>query len=258
MRKFLAISILIVCFLGISGVAKAESWSDDFNDGIFNSALWGGYLHPGESNLVESNRVLNFNALPSSLPLNNNFAVYGTNMVVDFTKNFKFGVDFNNSYSGQHSGGLNIGLARVNGQGSIFDLNANVFSADATAITGGGQKFFRAEINDGHNSSWSSQGNRNVDTGSLFIEYLTAGDTLKFYALDLAHNSLGVGEYQGFTNTYGRDPMHVFIGGWAGNDAQFSANLDNFQGTVTPEPISSALFLLGGGALAFIGRKRKK
>ena len=126
--------------------------------------------------------------------------------------------------------------------------------------------YFGIALNDSTTDLWNHSVTRGIRSGSLHLDYSALDNTMTFSAKDAGGNVVASDVYNGFRN-YATSPMNIILAGRTeGNQggvgpviALGDANLDNFssQGNVAPEPISSALFLLGGGALALMRRKRK-
>jgi len=259
MKKVLAISILIVYFLGISGAAKAESWSDNFDDNVIGPQWHLVSDGNSKSTLTESGGVLNFtaNGLIAGEYTDKNLSLWQAPLALD--KDFQFSVQF---YNNSLAGGVGLGVVTVDGLHQVL-YHAGINASDN--VNGVSGNSFIARVQDGSNNSMFSWAeSRNAD-GWLSLQYNAASDILEFKGYDINNNLLGDTSYSGYKSHIsglGQGIVtYASIGGYTATSTgkDMTASLDNFSGTgtVTPEPVSSALFLLGGAAF-MLRRFRKK
>ena len=249
--KNLLITLLISGLLFMPRMVKAESWSDNFDDGTRDTSLWStGGTTDTMTSLSESDGALSFNAagLSSSDQSSKN---YNSTWTVDFTQDFQFTAKYNNSSSitGGQYGGVELGLHTLSSDFELWTSAENSWNAG----TGTAGKIFDATI---AGESLHVQTNR-LDSGLIGVRYTAgAADTLAFLGTNTAGETAVIAEYQNFRSKINPEPLHVYLRGWS-EGANFSASFDDFQGSVSPEPISAALFLLGGASLV-IKHYRKK
>ncbi len=175
----------------------------------------------------------------------------------------------NNTIStGAAYAGSGFGLVQLNG-----NLPGITVSADAMydSNKGNWSPKFNISVEDDNRTPpalvWERQVDIARDTGInsawAGLRYTSSIDRLEIGIFDNENLSGGpiVGmDYTAFNAAVNPGPMHVFMSGSSDYGLPIingQSTFDNFQGSVAPEPISSALFLLGGGVLA-VRRFRKK
>jgi hypothetical protein len=244
----------LVVIMLMPRLSHAKTYTDDFNDTITNSALWtasGNYYTPqntggvGPFTFAEYDGTLNFASNDSGLAYGGR-KKYDSVWTVDFNNDFKFSVQYNTLSSADQNGSIEIGL---------HDAVTNKFELWSGAYNDGTTNVFDARIDEITNPVNVLRSN----SGVIGISYTKANDKLEFIGGDGTNNAV-YANIDNFTSTYGSfegfQNLHVYLEGDS-DKAIFNANFDNFnfQSTVTPEPVSSALFILGGAVLAL---KRKK
>jgi len=234
--------------------AKAAVYSDNFDDGAMNTALWTYDSQGGPTtNLYENNGVLNFTAAGSSNLSNRD---YLSTWTFDLNNDFSARADFNYPYS-ETSGAVELGLFR----GDFTSPNFLVASIEASSDARDGGHGFQSSIDGVQGglpyASWWSFTNRNITSGWLSLNYNSLTGTLEFGAFNPQGSQVASAAYLNFKGL-GADPLKVFVGGYSDGAVltEGQANLDNFQAAVTPEPVSMFLFLTGGALLA--GRRLRR
>lgn len=256
MRNLL-LGLVVLGVLFVPAMAKAAAYSDDFDDGVMNSALWSYAIEgdPAGTGLYEGSGVLNFTATGSS-----NFSSrhYLSTWAFDVNNDFMLRSDFSYPFL-ITDGGVELGLFR----GDITSADFFFAAIDATSSQINGEQIFEVGIGtNGAGEQFYRTAYRVIDSGSFEIRYSSLADLLVFEAFDGDGEMAASVEYPNF-KSLGTSPLGIFIGGYS-NLAELPeglAKLDNFNaiGTVvavTPEPLSSVLFLLGAGGMALARKKR--
>jgi hypothetical protein len=250
MRNLLiAITVLGILLAPHNAIA---SWFDDFNDGVMGSQWF--YVDDGnaKTSLFEQDGVLNFTASGMGATENSG-KVYASNTPVALSSDFQFKVWFYNNYAGAYQGFMSLSLAKLSEEGQPL-INAMMLATNE----GENKKFYARIVEEGGPSLFSWKDARNT-SGWLGMRYTVSGDLLEFGGFDDAGNFMTGTSYSGFSSLFGPDPIYIAISGKSiGAEIPLGmANLDNFQGGVVPEPVSTVLFLAGGAVLA-VRRFRRK
>jgi len=254
--KKIIISVLAVLAVIMTAPLCAHArvgYDDNFNDGVRDVILWteGGNTGSSKLSLSETGGVLSFTASGvSANPLDEISRSYESTWVADFSRDFTYVVNYNNPFSSAGVDGIPVW------GGTEIGLHKSGLELWSSAENKGLNKIFDASIWNS-NDDFIKQAGRS-DTGTIGVSYSVATDTLNFIGItDQGVDVLSGAQILDFTKTYDATGLHVYLRGWT-EGANFNASLDNFQGPVaTPEPVSSALFLLGGAALAIKRRKVK-
>jgi len=264
MKKVFFSIIMILAIIALMPlVSYAEVYTDDFNDGIMNTALWtaaGNYWARPSDNysddpftFKEQNGVLNF-VSNDPLHIYGGRKKYDSTWTVDFSRDFKFYAQYNTLSSAALDGSVEIGLH--NAFNNNFELWSGAYAASGAYV-------FDATIDEVDDNGFSYPDSVNAPrdaSGVIGISYSKAYDRLDFIGGDDISDVYA--SIDNFTATYGSYPgfenLHVYLEG----DSSFSdynASFDNFnyQSAVAPEPVSSMLFILGGAAFG-IKRFKKK
>lgn len=249
--KKLSIVIAVLGIWFLPAFAKAASYSDNFDDGVMNPALWSYHGDTGGTGLYEIGGVLNF---VSDGRWEHGSADYSSTWTLDLSNDFWMRTDFNFSHVGG-DGGVGFGIDQgPTGTGFAAGIGAEWSDRE------GSNPVFWIGIEDSNGDPVvSEEVNRSINSGWLGMHYNYAADTLEFGAFDQSDNSVAGASYTNFRTTYGPDLWRVGIGGFADNNTvigEGDANLDNFQATTAPEPVSTILFLTGGAVL--VGRRLQK
>jgi len=218
---------------------------------VYEAYPSGGAWNKGPFDFKEQNGVLNFASNDTALEYDGR-KKYNSTWVVDFSSDFQFSAQYNTpspASPNPKNGSIEIGLH--NGVDEHFELWSGAYN-DGT------KNVFSAEID---LKEFVPKQVARPDSGVIGIRYSKADDKLEFIGGASAADTYAYiddftkkyGAYDGFQN------LRVYLEG----DSVFSAynaTFDNFnfQGKVTPEPVSSALFLLGGSALALKRFRKKK
>ena len=246
--------------------AHAVTIVDDFNDTTMDPTLWVKktiYEANPVPNLQpftfeENGKVLDF-ASNDQAGAYGGYAKYTSSWTVDFNNDFYFSVKYSTPSSGLPNpgyGGLQIGM---------HDGGTEKFEMWASAVNDGSKKYFDAQVNDVRQTNDVER----PDSGAIGISYSQGDDTLKFWGGETKESAIAYASITDFTKTYGGSDgfqnLRVYLEGDSYN-ADYSASFDDFKfdgvanfsvPTVTPEPVSASLFLLGGGFLA-VKRFRRK
>ena len=265
MKKiFLSIFITIAGITLIPLASYAATITDDFNDTTMDPSLWAlktvyetfpaeGAWNKGPFTLTEHDGLLNF-------ATNDNGSAYGgrvkynSTWTVDFSSDFKFYAQYNTSTASPDSskGSLEIGL---------HDGTTEAFELWSGAYNSGTKNIYDAEID--LKAFTPIQTDRST-SGVIGISYDKAADRLDFIG-GATENDV-YAHIDEFTKYYGAYPgfqnLRVYLEGDAYN-VNYTGSFDNFNftgtanfPTVTPEPVSASLFLLGAGFFG-IGKLRR-
>ncbi len=228
--KQLILGLIGLAILAAPNTAKAAAYSDNFDDGILNTNLWevGNNNDPLDiTSLVEQNGRLEWIVKDNDIPYTYNaMNLLFSRWSLALTNDFEFSFVMYAHQIPEQPGGLHFGLV------------------DTTL---GHSPVWQGYLSDSQEKEVIEHFSYNAQEDKITI--LNSGDI---------HPTQFDGLKAGGINSLG-----VFLGGWThGNPVNSGqAYFDNFQivkGTITPEPISCALFLLGGGALFTQRRFRKK
>lgn len=260
------VAVLVLCLFVVVGVvnsASAEVISDNFDDDDMNTGLWQFADGGDETNttLVEQGQCLEWMAAdPGTWSDENEYMEgYASNWAFDPNSNAFARIDFSLDNTVMN-GGLDLGVyyfTGIPGEGEP-DYWASI---GVENDSDDGKLFFWEETKtegDYIEDSWT----RNSNSGTLCIDYIPNenGGKLTLYSDESGVDSAKI-KVLDVPDTVGY--LGIKIDGWAGDGAAISsrgAYFDNFQaeGTMTPEPVSSVLFLIGGASLAAARLRRKK
>ncbi len=261
MSKRIFVNLLAVIFLGIPSIAKANF----FDDGrwYMDSSQWNVFdADPlNRTSLVDQNNRLEWITAPGWTDTYEPIMGYGSKWAFDLKDDFEFSVGFNYEYIATHYphdyGTVLTGL--FYGNPNPQQTNSYTFATGASSdvdYNNNSKKQYWADIVVPGSMPVESNWSRMNDSGTLNAHYDSLNDELQFSAEG------GVATYAGLKSNLGLTQLNVFFA--AGTDGaplvSGDAYLNNFKlvkGTITPEPVSCALFLLGGGAM-LIGRRLKK
>ena len=265
--KKIFVLMLIAGILFAASTANAESWSDNFNDSVMDESLWWRMnadinLPPAAQALNEIGGVLQWNPTTSY----SGGEHYCSTWTVGFDNDFKFRADFYAPVNGlayKDESMVHIAMARLDANGDPGFLSLIETGGEGTATSD--RAFFKAMIGEANGEEYFVEGaDRDIVEGWIGMRYTASTDLMEFGAFDLGEPDTGTAlwstEYAGFTADFGDDPMNIGIGGWA-EVGVFGAPmmyLDNFEGCVTPEPVSMVLFGVGAGCMGLFGARRRK
>ena len=266
--KKIFVLMLVAGILFAASTANAESWSDDFNDSVMDESLW--WRVSNDPDLLPENQALNETGGVLRWDPSTSYSGgehYGSTWTVGFDNDFMFRTDFYApvaTHSCEGESMVHMAMVRLDAD----DTPTLVSEIEAGWKNGSNPEyaFFGAVIGsavEGVPVFWEEEVVREIEAGWIGMRYTVLTDLMEFGAFDLGEPDTGDAvwstEYAGFTADFGDAPMHIAIGGWAevGMSGAPMMYLDNFEGSVAPEPLSSVLFLVGGASIAFI-RKRKK
>jgi hypothetical protein len=292
--KKLAVIILLMGILVLPAVAHASFFDDSGEKWWMNQNQWDMLFQDpeGRTNLQDTSNRLELTTTSGWSTGEEINRGYVSKWAFDTSHDFEFQVNFHYSHIGQRindEGTINMGLwgsdnsiqdpmQGANWQQTFIDnfTSGSLDSHMQTVWMSARNSFSEEYLNHygfleertfrGINSE-TFWGRNNLE-GLLRMNYNAEQDLLKVWAYekfgpgdaDLYYSSHS--NYTGFKEE-NFDTFRVFLGGNSEGAALASgeAYLYNFQvksGTmVTPEPISSALFLFGGGALVGFKRLRK-
>lgn len=275
MSKKIIMGLVIMSFLMLPGIAKA----DFFNDGrwYMDSSQWE-YITDwdpeGRGSLVDSDNKLNWITTSDDYPDgwidDDDYEanrVYGSKWAFDLEDDFEFTVGFHYDHAGTcdtDEGG--VGMVLVYWEGGAEEPS-HVFSIDAgnSYWNGSNKNTFSSDMvtpSTETNSWWK----RTDADGMFYARYDADEDRLQFSTLEGSYptwEDVGGTSYYGLKNDLEFTQLRLAFTGWSDGAGlgEGNAYLKDFQvhnGTITPEPVSSVLFLVGGAFLAALRYKRRK
>lgn len=188
----------------------------------------------------------------------------------DLSTDFEFSVDFHYDHEGTYAtdaAGVMMGLYYFEGEEDepyTAEVGAENWVSDwhGTGLENKNVGWWGLDLSD--SSEVDGWWRRDSNDGVLRISYNSSEDRLQLDALDRVDEVLeqiGSTNHFGLSDDLGVNYVGVFLGGWSEGAALASgdAYLENFQasGTITPEPVSSVLYVIGGASLAFFRYRRK-
>lgn len=225
MKKILLAAGILLGVVILPSLAMAHWADDNFDDGILNTNLW-------ES--IADNDPLNLAMLVEQ------------NGRLEWLSGYDSDIGAQRNYASKWS------LALSNDFELSFMGNVNVMSGTSLGLQFGllGEPL-------GVNPLWQG---RLWDTAGadvlMSFSYNTREDMFTF-----SNSISGMTGQAGGLRGGGNDYLRIYLGGYGGSLFGGTGYFDNFQiteGTVTPEPLSCALFLFGGGAIFVSKRFRRK
>jgi hypothetical protein len=246
--------ILITAGLLLLPCAAKADWTDDFS-GTVVSGVWSSESTVNTGDLSQNGGtagVLNFTASGTYT----DWAGYGSAFSFGLGNDFSAKVDYGFSWSPGLQEGEQAGiLMRMTGQdgdgASSFygTLSTGYLSGYGYYNAIGHNDTFNIYGDNYHNSGWFGL-LYDSDDDILYAGIFMPGETTPFYG----------NEIEGFSGLVGYGGKVSFsLEGWGNyaNVGQGQAVLDNFNASAAPEPVSTALFLLGGVTLAARRLRRK-
>lgn len=252
MKNVLLIGVVITGLVCGPLTYGATKITDNFNDTLMDTTLWK-YYNDGtsESVLYEANGVLNFTSAGS---VNDSYKAYGSLWTYDLTYDFSIKADFHFDYNGIGETAIGFGLYNKWDVGMYPE-----YSVYEDARSTEGESNFRMIITDADdNALWEKKTPGNITTGSVEMNYDSLNDTIHFDMFDINDTNVASAEYAGLSNL--DTSWKVFIYGFTVDGAALTegmANIDNFEATPVPEPVSSALFLAGSVLLTVLNRRKQ-
>jgi hypothetical protein len=263
---------LFAVFMLSPGIAGAAFFDDSGGKWYMNLDDWWELRDiedvPGVTpNLIDSDDKLNWTVSPAWTGGDESSRIYTSKWGFSPEEDFACNVDFHYDHTG---------TSEYDEAGVMFGLYcfADGETEDPyTIMVGAGNWWLGAESADKYGSyaelpagTSEDDWDRTSDEGRLSINYNSTGH----YVTVMCENKIGE-EYTvaGGTLYGGLDGMEVdqlgaFVGGWSegaalGTGEAYLTNFEVTQGTMTPEPASVVLFLVGGISLAAARlRKRRK
>lgn len=252
MKKILLAFVIVVVSV-FPSLAKASWVDDNFDDNSINSSLWTTMMLENEDggakdnlSFFEQNQRLEW--ITGSQWMDNSDASGGyiSKWALALDQDFAVAVDFHYDHTAafpSDEGGVFLGLASSD-LSYMVGISARNRGGDAGGLiyqVGGSIPEY----------NWA----RTLLSGQLFARWYRGGDRLY----------LGASEEDPFIvkgiGSLGINELKIGLMGWSGGAKLngYDAYLDNFTATghITPEPVSCALFLVGGGVM-LAGRSLKK
>lgn len=257
-------SILFFVFFAVVLCVPALARADFFNDGnwYMNSSLWeeSSIGNVSGTEFVDQHNRLEWNTAPGWNDGHEIMRFYGSKWALDLNHDFEINAEFHYGYTATQGNDNDYGtvLMGLFSKGPPEPSNGFAIgaSSDVNYLHDPVKKFWTSEMVNGEQiegDSWE----RLIDSGVFYARYNSTTDTLQLEAQS------GITNFTGLKSELGLTQLGVIFAGDS-NGASLSsgdAYLSNFnlvKGTVTPEPVSCALFLLGGGALLAVRRFRRK
>jgi len=267
MVKRIVVGLVLLSFLMIPGIARADFF-DSSEDWYMDSSWWAQVEDEKPSGvtlaLVDLNDRLEWNVSGTwpGNPDEEAFSVYGSGWQFDLEHDFDFTVDYRYDHEGATEAGVITGLYYF--PGGSFDPYTAEIGAENWWDGAANSNIYCAE-SDFPTSETESDWARSYNDGRFSASYISATDILTLEAFDwngAAFVSTGSAAYAGIKVTDGVPYLGAIVGGWSegANLASGNAYLKDFKvngGTMTPEPVSSVLFLVGGASLV-AARLRKR
>jgi len=275
MGKKIVIALVIIGFLSVPGIARAaffdggpwymdSSWWVDYSDGNPPS---------GTAELVDTPSNDRLDWLTSGWTSGEDvFRAKVSKWAFVLNKDFEFAVGFHYDHTGAYNtdeGGIEMGLYYFDDPSSsepshTFSIAADNWVSDWGSGLSNKNVFWSSmELPNQEADSWWER--TKVD-GLLWAQYDASEDELRFAALEntgSGYDVVGGAEYDNLKSELGISQLGVYLGGWSEGAglASGKAYLEDFnvnKGTITPEPVSSILFLVGAAPLAYFRYRKKK
>jgi hypothetical protein len=269
MNKRIIVGLVLLSFVMVPGIAGAAFFDGD--PWYMDTDWW--ELMPEESppgvtpSLFDADDRLNWTVSPAWTGGDDASMIYASKWGLSPEDDFAVNVDFYYDHEGalaNDEAGVALGLYCFADGETVDPYIITVGAENWWLGTENANKYgSQAELPAG--PSWDDW-DRMSDEGRLSINYNSTGH----YVTVMCEDKIG-DEYTTVGGTlYGGldgmdvDHLGVFLGGWSdgaalGTGDAYLTNFQVTQGTVTPEPASVVLFLVGGASLAMARlRKRRK
>lgn len=275
MDKRIAAGLMVVCFLIMPGIAKANFFDHSEGKWYMHPSQWEEFssgFHVSETELVDQNNRLEWNTGSGWDDGSRAYRRRSSKWTFDLNDDFTFDVDFLYNYTGIREfddGGIGIGLFNATESSYAFSIAAENWWGNWNGKYENGNTF-KSSINLPEDERVRSWWLRDTPTGKFRAHYNSSNDELKFTPMEELNPNqhIPVGEitYEGIKNL-GINHLGVYLEGWSDGAGLVSgvatgeAYLENFQvtkGTITPEPVSSVLFLVGGASLVALRRRKQR
>ncbi|MDD5432004.1 MAG: PEP-CTERM sorting domain-containing protein [Candidatus Omnitrophica bacterium] len=276
MKRFVFGLILCGLFVLPATAMATSGWSDDFNDNLFNSAVWEDGFYGGSTpeRLYSVDQNGHFEFVNPSGYENGWSKTYETALSLirsqssfGLDNNFSARTDFHFNPLTTKDSDLWMGLAFW-----PSDLESPAYIFCAGPEVNKGQTTFANYILEGGSGNGYLYPRLGSETdGTIWYDYDASGSgTLTMRITDLSGNTIVDQEgdlvqdtvtdfkvqYPDITDFKILLAAETFGAGFGLEGGTSKAYFDNFNVSVTPEPVSSALFLLGSGL--FAARKLRK
>lgn len=260
MKKSILFFVLSAVVLCMPALARA----DFFNDGnwYMDSSLWeeASIGNASGTEFVDQHDRLEWITEPGWDDGHEVMRFYGSKWALDLSHDFEFNTEFHYDHIATQENDYGTVVMGLFYKDPLQPEPSNGFaigaSSDVNYLHDPVKKFWTSEMLNGESvkeDSWE----RLIDSGMFYARYNSTTDTLQLEAQS------GITNYTGLKSELGLTQLGVIFAGdsngasLASADA-YLANFNLVKGTVTPEPVSCALFLLGGGALFAAKRFRRK
>lgn len=249
--KHLFIILITAGVLLLPCAARAD-WTDDFS-GTAMSGIWSSEMNIGGGDLSQNggtDGVLNFTATgtPSDWAWYNSAFSFGLGN--DFNARVDYGFDWSSEQKSQAGILMRISGQDESGTPSFYGVLSTGYLGEYGYYNAIGHSDNFNFYEDGYYSAGWFGLAYDSSEDILYAGIFTPGATTPFFGDEIE-------DFSGLVGCGGS--VEFSLEGWANNACvgEGQAVLDNFNASAAPEPVSTALFLLGGATLA-VRRLRRK